>query len=376
MSETTAPTAATDPRAVELLHGLFELVVRRDASDLHLRSGSVAKIRVSGALENATTAPLDASLVAQLVAASMSPEVHGEFVATKDADYAVVVDGVGRFRANAFRSKGADGCVFRRIRESPIALSDLDMPGSIADLARRARGLVLVTGPTGSGKSTTLAAMIDLINRERAVHVLTLEDPIEVLHTDKQATITQREVGSDTRDWSAALRAAMRQDPDVILIGELRDRETVHAAMTAAETGHLVLGTMHTNDARETIHRLIEFFPADEQQRVRSVLAGSLEGVVCQRLVRRSDGDGRVCVMEVAVRDARIAEAIADPDKTHEIPDILADGEYSGMQSFDQHLLQLVMTGVLDETTASHAASNPHDLAVRLRRAGWNPVSI
>ncbi len=365
-----------DPRASDLLHSLFELVVRSGASDLHLRPGAVAKIRVSGRLENATSAPLDAGLVSDLVDASMSDITRAEYAAKMEADYAVVVEGVGRFRANAFRTRGADACVMRLVRDSPVPLADLDMPASVHDLARKSRGLVLVTGPTGSGKSTTLAAMVDLINEERAVHVLTLEDPIEVMHTDKTATITQRELGSDTLDWSGALRAAMRQDPDVILIGELRDRDTVHAALTAAETGHLVLGSMHTNDSRETVHRLIEFFPADEQQRVRAVLSGTLEGVVCQRLVPRSDGTGgRVCVMEVAVRDARFAEAVADPEKTHDIPDILASGEYSGMQTFDQHLLRLVMTGVLNDAAAAAAASNPHDLAVMLRRAGWNPVT-
>ncbi len=363
-----------DPRAQELLHSLMELVIRRDASDLHLRPGAAAKMRVSGALEDATTAPLDADLVDAVIAASMKPDVRQEFLENLEADYAVVVDGIGRFRANAFHTKGASAAVMRRVRDQPVPLDDLDMPASLHDLARKHRGLVLVTGPTGSGKSTTLAGMIDLINRERACHVLTLEDPIEVLHTDKVATITQRELGSDTRDWTAALRSAMRQDPDVILVGELRDTATVHAALTAAETGHLVFGTMHTNDTRETVHRLIEFFPADEQMRVRAVLSGTLEGVVCQRLVPKPDGSGRVCVMEVAVRDARFAEAVADGTKTHEIPDILEQGEYSGMQTFDQHLLRLVMTGVLDDATARDAASNPHDLNVKLRRAGWNPV--
>ncbi|QCW51817.1 PilT/PilU family type 4a pilus ATPase [Nocardioides dongxiaopingii] len=364
-----------DPRAREFLHSLFELVVSREASDLHLRPGAVAKIRVDGALEDATTAPLDASLVSAMVAASMSAATRREFLQDYEADFAVVVDGVGRFRANAFRTRGDDGIILRRVRDSPIPLAELNMPASVHELARKQRGLVLVTGPTGSGKSTTLAGMVDLINRERACHILALEDPIEFMHADRVATVTQRELGSDTRSWPNALRAAMRQDPDVILIGELRDKDTVHAAMTAAETGHLVLGSMHTNDARETVHRLIEFFPAEEQQRVRAVLAGSLEGVVCQRLVPRIDG-GRVCVMEVAVRDGRFSEAIADPEKTQAIPSILASGEYSGMQTFDQHLFTLVTTGVLDEETARTTASKPHDLAVMLRRAGWNPVAV
>ena len=314
---------------------------------------------------------LTADDVAAVVEVSMSDAVRTEYVEALEADYAIIDEVSGRFRANAFRTRGADACVLRRVRDTAPSLEQLAMPDAVRRLALRSRGLVLVTGPTGSGKSTTLAAMVDVINRERAVHVLTLEDPIEVLHQDKRASITQRELGTDTRDWAGALRSAMRQDPDVILIGELRDTETVHAALTAAETGHLVLGSMHTNDSRETVHRLIEFFPGDEQQRVRAVLAGTLEGVVCQRLVPRQSGAGRVCVMEIAVRDARFAEAIADPEKTHQVPDIVAAGEYSGMQSFDQHLLRLVMSGEIDEAAAAAAASNQHDLSVMLRRAGW-----
>jgi twitching motility protein PilT len=235
------------------------------------------------------------------------------------------------------------------------------------------RGLVLVTGPTGSGKTTTLAAMVDAVNNERAVHVLTLEDPIEVLHRSKVATVTQRELGSDTASWAGALRAAMRQDPDVILIGEMRDADTVHAALSAAETGHLVLSTLHTTDTLETVQRVIDFFPPHEQPRVRAALATSLQGVVCQRLVPRLDGQGRVCVLEIAVNDARLAEAVADPERTAEIPDILAEGGYSGMQSFDQHLLRLVLDGVVDARVAQATASNAHDFSVMLRRTGWRP---
>ncbi len=357
--------------ARELLSQLLEQSNRLDASDLHLRPGAVPKVRVAGVLVDLGDRALTPHEVTDVIDASMSDAVREEYIERMEADYALVDEKSGRFRANAFRTRGADACVMRRVRDRAVSLADLDLPDAVRRLALRPRGLVLVTGPTGSGKSTTLAAMVDQINTERAVHVLTLEDPIEVLHTDRRATITQRELGTDTRDWTAALRSAMRQDPDVILIGELRDTETVHAALTAAETGHLVLGSMHTNDARETVHRLIEFFPADEQQRVRAVLAGSLEGIVCQRLVPRADGVGRACVIEVAVLDARLSEAIADPDKTHSVPDILAAGEYSGMQTFDQHLLKLVMSGEIEEATAKAAASNPHDLSVKLRRAGW-----
>ncbi len=363
--------------AKDLLSSLLAQVVDHDASDLHLRPGAVPKLRVGGVLTELGSRALSANEVTDVIDASMSDLVRDEYIARMEADYAIVDEVSGRFRANAFRTRGADACVLRRVRDKAVSLAELDLPDAVRRMALRPRGLVLVTGPTGSGKSTTLAAMVDEINSERAVHILTLEDPIEVLHADRRATITQRELGTDTRDWSAALKSAMRQDPDVILIGELRDTETVHAALTAAETGHLVLGSMHTNDARETIYRLIEFFPPDEQHRVRAVLAGALEGIVCQRLVPRADGVGRACVIEIAVLDARLSEAIADDDKTHSVPDILAAGGYSGMQTFDQHLLKLVMEGVLDEDTATAVASKPHDLSVMLRRAGWTrtPVS-
>ena len=357
--------------AKDLLSSLLAQVVEHDASDLHLRPGAIPKLRLGGVLTDLGSRVLSADEVAGVIDASMSQLVRDEYATRMEADYAIVDEVSGRFRANAFRTRGADACVLRRVRDQAATLTELDLPDAVRRMALRPRGLVLVTGPTGSGKSTTLAAMVDEINSERAVHILTLEDPIEVLHRDRRATITQRELGTDTLDWSSALRSAMRQDPDVILIGELRDAETVHAALTAAETGHLVLGSMHTNDARETVYRLIEFFPPDEQHRVRAVLAGALEGVVCQRLVPRADGVGRACVLEIAVQDARLSEAIADDDKTPDIPDILASGGYSGMQTFDQHLLLLVLDGVLDEPAATAAASKPHDLAVMLRRAGW-----
>jgi twitching motility protein PilT len=302
----------------------------------------------------------------------MEPGVEAAYDADLEADYALTVAGVGRFRVNAFRTRGADAAVLRLVGAEPQKLGDLGMPAVLHTLAMRPRGLVLVTGPTGSGKTTTLAAMIDAINDERAAHVLTLEDPIEVVHTSRRATITQRELGSDSHSWTAALRSAMRQDPDVILIGEMRDADTVHAALSAAETGHLVLSTLHTTDALETVQRIVDFFPPHEQPRVRAALAACLQGVVCQRLVPRRRG-GRACVLEIAVGDARLAEAIADPERTAEIPDILSQGEYTGMQSFDQHLLRLVLDGTLDPTVARGAASRPHDFTVMLRRAGWRP---
>jgi twitching motility protein PilT len=232
------------------------------------------------------------------------------------------------------------------------------------------RGLVLVTGPTGSGKTTTLAGMIDHINQNREVHVVTIEDPIEVLHFDKLSMINQREVKLDTADFATALRAGMRQDPDVILVGEMRDSETVKAALAAAETGHFVMSTLHTTDASETVNRIIDFFPPHEQKQIRMTLSESLRGILCQRLVPRSDGYGRCVTMEVLVNTGRIADAIADPEKTGTITQLISEGSYYGMQTFDQHLVSLIRDGVITLEAAMLASSSPHDLTVELRRLG------
>jgi len=356
------------------LLSLLDAVVRNGASDLHLRADVTPKLRISGALVPIGERPYGAAEIEELIKGSMSSETLATFEQRWEADYPVAVPGLGRFRVNAFRSMGEAGCVMRHVRDAPATLAELGLPDVISKLALRPRGLVLVTGPTGSGKTTTLAGMIDVVNENRAVHVLTLEDPIEILHRNKAATVTQRELGTDTHDWPSALRAAMRQDPDVILIGELRDTDTVRSALSAAETGHAVFASMHTTDTRETVLRLVDFFPPHEQGRIRAALSTTLEGVVCQRLVPRADGRGRVCLTEVAVRDARFADAIADPDKTSTIPDILATGEYSGMHTFDQHLLELVVAGVVEVQAAVAAASNPHDFSVMLRRSGWQPA--
>ncbi|MDQ1700955.1 MAG: twitching motility protein PilT, partial [Frankiaceae bacterium] len=278
--------------------------------------------------------------------------------------------GIGRFRVNAFRSRGSAGLVFRRVSVGAIPLDDLGLPPIIGTLALEPRGLVLVTGPTGSGKTTTLAGMIDHINTQREVHVVTIEDPIEVLHFDKMAMINQREVRVDTEDFPTAMRAAMRQDPDVILVGEMRDHETVKAALAASETGHFVMSTLHTTDAQETINRVIDFFPPHEQKQVRLALAGSLRGIICQRLVPRADGEGRAVAMEVCVNTGRIADAIADPDKTGTINQLISEGGFYGMMTFDQHLVSFIRDGVVTLEDAMAASTSPHDLTVELRRLG------
>ena len=355
---------------------LLQAVVTHDGSDLHLKAGVAPRIRVSGSLVPLEMAPPSADLVEAMVHETMPADALARFTATSEADYAVTVPGIGRFRANAFRARGDVGCVLRRVGDAPRSLSELGMPDVVRRLALEPRGLVLVTGPTGSGKTSTLAAMVDAINESRSVHILTIEDPIEVLHTDKAASVSQRELGTDTADWSVALRAAMRQDPDVILIGEMRDAETVRAALGAAETGHTVLSTLHTTDARETVNRVLDFFPAQEQGQARVALATSLRGIVCQRLVPRADGAGRTAAMEIAVGTPRLAEAIAEAERTDTIPDIVAEGAYSGMQTFDQHLVQLVLQGVVSVPDAKLVSSSSHDLAVQLKRAGVDPSLV
>ena len=354
----------------------LQAVVVNRGSDLHLKVGSPPRVRISGALVPLEVPPLTAAAVESLVRETMPADVEDAFNTSNEADYALSVAGIGRFRVNAFRSRGSVGCVLRLVGDAPKTLAELDMPDVIRRLALEPRGLVLVTGPTGSGKTTTLAAMVDAVNETRPVHILTIEDPIEVIHRDKVASVNQRELGTDTADWSVALRAAMRQDPDVILIGEMRDADTVRAALSAAETGHFVMSTLHTTDAKETVNRVIDFFPPYEQKQVRLALAASLRGIVCQRLVPRADGNGRVVAMEVAVNTPRLAEAVADPERTDTVPDIVADGGYSGMQTFDQHLVRLVLDGSVSVADAKIVSSNTHDFGVMLKRAGVDPALV
>jgi twitching motility protein PilT len=279
------------------------------------------------------------------------------------------VKGVGRFRVHAFRQRGSVSVVLRLTRVGSPSFEELGLPPICRSLSDQPRGLILVTGPTGSGKTTTLAAMIDHINHTRPGHIVTVEDPIEVVHPDRLAAINQREVGLDTPDFITALRAAMREDPDIILIGEMRDTETVQAALQAAETGHLVLATLHTIDATESINRIVDFFPPYQQQQVRVTLAGSLRGILCQRLVQRKNG-GRVPAIEVLVNNGRIAERILEPVRTSEIEQIVAEGAFYGMQTFDQALLVLVQEEEVEVQEALEHSTNRHDFQLALEQNG------
>src|SRR4029077_1423517 len=322
----------------------LEELVKSEGSDLHVKVGSPPMIRLPHGLIRLERDPLS-PIETQAIADGIVPgDRRGTLVDRGDVDFAYSVANVGRFRANVFRQRGSVSMVLRKLRFGGPSFEELGLPDVVRRISDEQRGLILVTGPTGSGKTTTLAAMIDYINKTKPVHIVTIEDPIEVLHRDEVASINQREVGNDTQDFLVALRAALRQDPDVILIGEMRDTETVRAAIAAAETGHLVLSTLHTVDATETVNRVIDFFPPYQQKQVRLALAGTLRGIICQRLVNTVDG-GRTPGLEILINNGRIAERIADPDKTHEIKDVIADGAFYGMVTFDQWILELLKQG-------------------------------
>jgi twitching motility protein PilT len=297
----------------------------------------------------------------------VSPQRYDQFMQTGDLDIAYTFGELPRFRVNAFRQRGAVSFAFRVIPRNVPKIADLGLAAGVQKLAEEQRGLVLVTGATGSGKTTTLAAMVDHINRSRRSHIVTIEDPIEILHADHQSIVNQREVGLDTESFGQALRRALRQDPDTILIGELRDAETAQTALQAAESGHLVFSTLHTLDAAETVGRMIEFFPPAKQQQVCSIMAGVLRGVVSQRLLPRLGG-GRVPAVEVMIANARIADLIREI-KPEAITDAIAEGEYFQMQTFAQALIELVLDGKVEREVAANAATNRHDFLVALEQS-------
>lgn len=354
------------------LHELLRYTVEQRGSDLHVKVGSTPWIRIDGHLMPAPF-PFVSQADTERIAFQILPtERADEFVESAEADFAYSVAGLGRFRVNVFRQRGSIGLVFRRVLPGTPSFESLGLTPAVRRLAEENRGMVLVTGPTGSGKTTTVAAMIDHINETKSVNIVTIEDPIEVLHPDKKSIVNQREIGTDTADFAVAMKRVLRQDPDVIFIGEMRDPETVWAALAAAETGHLVISTLHTTNATETVNRIVDFFPPFQQKQVRLTLASSLRGVVSQRLLERADGSGRIPCVEVLVMTGRIFDRIVDPEAQHTIEEVISEGEYYGMQTFDQSLFGLYKNGLVALRDALAVASHPHDFRLMLQQEGMS----
>ncbi len=353
-------------------------LVERDGSDLHVKVGSPAMGRIQGTLgplmDDEPLRPEDTERALQTLLTD--ERLRQEFDEVGEADFAFAIRNFSRFRVNAFRQRGSVSIACRAIPYQVRTIEELGLPDVVRTLAESQRGIILLTGTTGSGKSTTLAAMIDEINANHARHIVTLEDPIEYLHKDKCSIINQREIGTDTESFPRAMRRVLRQDPDVILIGEMRDEETVRTALSAAETGHLVLSTLHTLDATETINRIIDFFPPHHQQQARVMLASTLRGAISQRLVPTVDGRARVAVAEILVATGRVKDLILQPEETSKITEVIAEGGYYGMQTFDQALLHHVVEGRISEKVARDTASSPHDFKLMLEAGGQRASGI
>jgi twitching motility protein PilT len=350
------------------LNRLLSLMRSSRASDLHLRVGMPPTMRVDGELvsiDEGVLRPEDLETAAEVL---LTPDQKERFDSSNELDLALSVRELGRYRVNLYRQRGTVGIALRAVNTEVPAFEELNLPEVVRELAHARRGLIVVTGTTGSGKSTTLAAMIDLINESKRVNILTIEDPIEYVHYNKNSMIVQREIGADTDNFSTALRQAFRQDPDVILIGEIRDSETMGIALAAADTGHLVLSTLHTLNSIETISRIISFFPPHQHQQVRLLLAGTLKAIICQRLLPLAGGEGRVPAAEVLVNTAAVRECLLDPEKTSQIRDLIESGavEY-GMQSFDQSIMKFYSSGLISFEEAVLQADNPEDFRLRAK---------
>ena len=354
------------------LHFCLHHLIEHNGSDLHLKVPAAPVMRIDGSMQ-----PIDG--LAPLTPEDTERAVHEmltdadklhEFREEGEVDFAYSIPGLARFRCNAFRQRGSVSVVVRAIPVSIKSITELSLPPVIRELAEEERGIVLLTGTTGSGKSTTLAAMIDHINSTRRRHIVTVEDPLEFLHEDKKSIINQREVGMDTGSFKRALRRVLRQDPDVILVGEMRDEETVHTALSAAETGHLVFSTVHTVDAAETVNRLIDFFPPHMHNQVRAMIASTLKGAVSQRLVPTIDGSGRIACCEVLRMTGRVRDMIVDPAQTGKLPEVIAEGSFYGMQTFDQHLFEHLKAGRVEMDTAVQFATSPHDFKLLVAADG------
>ncbi len=352
-------------------------VVNREGSDLHLKVGSGPLYRVHGELSvDDTVEPLTAEDIEGALKDVLTDEAKlAEFSRDHEVDFSFEISGVARYRINAFQQRGVISMACRAIPHKISTIEELALPPVVTELAEEARGIVLLTGTTGSGKSTTLAAMIDHINQTRSRHIVTIEDPIEFVHSDKRSAINQREVGMDTASFTRALRRVLRQDPDVILIGEMRDEETVQTALSAAETGHLVLSTIHTLDATESINRMLDFFPPHQHGQARSMIAGTIRGVISQRLVQGADG-GRVAVCEILRMTGRVRDMIVDPAQTGKLVEVISSGSYYGMQTFDQALYAHVKAGRVTFEDAMRAATSPHDFKLLMQADGQKGTTM
>jgi len=346
---------------------LVEMLGRK-ASDLHLRVGTRPHLRVNGTLEAIPTDPVNMDQMEQIVQQILNEKQLERFRRKNEMDLALSVAKLGRFRINLFRQRGTTGIAIRAVNTQVPSFEELNLPPVVSKLATETRGLIVITGTTGSGKSTSLASMIEEMNANRSCNIMTVEDPIDYIYRDKKSIISQREVGGDTETFASALRHAFRQDPDVILIGEVRDLETMSIALTAADTGHLVLTTLHTMNVIETITRIISFFPPHQHQQIRLLLAGTLKAIMCQRLLARTDMPGRVPALEIMVNSGAIRECIMDPEKTVDIQELMEQGQVQyGMQTFDQSIMGLYKKGMISFEEAMAQASNPDDFDLRVR---------
>jgi len=343
-------------------------MLSKGASDLHLRVGIKPTLRVDGVLTTLNTPPLTKDDMGDTLNQILTPEQQKRFLARNEMDLALSVAKLGRFRINLFRQRGTPGIAIRSVNTQVPTFEELNLPAIIQKIAEKRRGLVIVTGTTGSGKSTTLASMIEHINSSRRDNVLTIEDPIEYIYRDKECIISQREVGGDTPSFASALRHAFRQDPDTILIGEIRDADTMATALSAADTGHFVLTTLHTMNTVETISRIISFFPPHQHQQIRLLLSGTLQAIICQRLLIRADRPGRIPAVEALVSTAAVRECLINADKTMDIIELIESGSVQyGMQSFDQSIMKLYRQGAISYEEAMKQATNPEDFDLRLK---------
>ena len=357
---------------MSVLNSVLTAIVKEGASDIHLRTGSAPAGRVNGVIRRYGDTRLAPEHVEAFTREMMSPAMWDAVTEKREADFAYGIPNLARFRVNAYYQRGTIGLIMRVIEDKAIpTFAQLGLPiDTFEALAQHERGLVLVTGPTGSGKTTTLASLLNYINATQPVNIVTLEDPIEVLHKDQMALISQRELGMDTMSFANGLRASMRQDPDVILIGEMRDKETVEAALSAAQTGHLVFSTLHTQDAIRTVNRIIDFFAPHERDQIRQGLSESIVGIVSQRLLPKATG-GRVLGLEILLGTPTVRECIKDPERTEEIKQALQEGGSRGMHTFDQHLAGLVASGLMTEEDAMASATSPHELKIMMMRAQY-----